>query len=69
MLDYISKSNLHQFSGNTYDDTIDKEAQTKANIVCIGFEEDGAKDENVLVPDGVIQFWGQRPHSNVLCGP
>lgn len=58
VLGYISKSNLQQFHGNTYDDTIDEEAQAEANIVCAGFGEDDVKEENVLVPDEVVEFWG-----------
>lgn len=53
---YISKSNLMQFVGKTYDDTIDEDLDTEIvkNVEPI-YDEIG---EEVVVDQSIIQYWG-----------
>lgn len=58
VLGYISKSNLQQFSGKTYDDTLDEE--TNVDITGTPILHDGVSDTEgeIQVPDDVVEFWG-----------
>lgn len=59
VLSYISKSNLYQFVGKTFDDTLDEESevlQRSSDIIA----DDAVIDNNeeVTIPNDIIEFWG-----------
>lgn len=57
VLGYISKSNLQQFLGKTFDDTLDEETHVDVigDTIPYGNETD---EEEIQVPDEVTEFWG-----------
>lgn len=68
VLSYISKSNLRQFEGQTYDDTLDEELQKKLDeqnnyqisidSSLIGDDDEG-ETEKIIIPQESIDFWGE----------
>lgn len=62
VLSYISKSNLYQFIGKTFDDTLDEEAAANADKTAWALRqndidpEDG--DEQTQIDQEVIDLWG-----------
>lgn len=58
VLSYISKSNLQQFSGRTYDDTLDEETYVGMAGTPIPYSDGAATEDEIQVPDEVIEFWG-----------
>lgn len=60
VLSYISKANLYQFVGKTYDDTLDEEDNSisvQPTLSDTGSEENSAEDFSVITPE-VKEFWG-----------
>ena len=64
---YISKANLYQYKGRTFDDTLDEEALAAADekaiykAAIVGIDEDGnefAEPEEPPVDPELIKFWG-----------
>lgn len=58
VLEYIRRSNLQQFHGKTYDDTIDEETLLGGLRVQGEDEEGPVSEEDIRIPDDVIEFWG-----------
>ena len=58
VLAYISKSNLQQFSGRTFDDTLDEEMHVDVAGVPIPYTDTSEAEEEIKVSDDVIEFWG-----------
>lgn len=61
VLSYISRSNLYQFIGKTYDDTLDEEAAADADKTAWALkqsESDQEDVEEVQIDQEVIDFWG-----------
>ena len=64
ILSYISKSNLYQFIGKTFDDTLDEEAAAALELgggetmpsAVIASDRDGGGD--IYVSQDIIDFWG-----------
>ena len=67
VLSYISKSNLRQYTGKTFDDTLDEEAKFGIVGSCSSVNyvndyqcgsDDDLENATVIVPEDVVDFWG-----------
>ena len=64
VLSYISKSNLYQFVGKTFDDTLDEEAAAEADKSAWmlrqhdGNVEGEDQEQDIQIDQDVIDFWG-----------
>lgn len=62
VLGYISRSNLYQFVGKTYDDTLDEEAAAEADKTAWALRQNDAEpddsEELVQIDQEIIDFWG-----------
>lgn len=59
VLSYISKSNLYQFVGKTFDDTLDEEnelMQRSANVALDEIVTDN--NEEISIASEIVEFWG-----------
>lgn len=57
VLSYISKANLIQYVGKTFDDTLDEESQAGEILInSINGQENTSED--APIPESVIDFWG-----------
>lgn len=61
VLSYISKSNLMQFVGKTFDDTLDEEGGIGPSIVVLsdGEEDIEQQPDTIVIPSDIAEFWGQ----------
>lgn len=57
IMSYISKSNLVQYKGKTFDDTLDEEAQLGINPTIMGITGENS-DGEPIVNEEIIDFWG-----------
>jgi len=59
VLSYISKSNLYQFVGKTFDDTLDEESELVQGSVNQALDEIITdNNEEVVVASDIVEFWG-----------
>lgn len=60
VLSYISKSNLYQFVGKTFDDTIDEESLLGTNNTGTQSEDNSNTNtgEEILITSEITEFWG-----------
>ena len=59
VLSYISKSNLYQFVGKTFDDTLDEEAAEESVITYLPPNHENCdQDDEQIIPTEIVEFWG-----------
>lgn len=69
MLSYLHKMNTAQFSGMTYDDTLDEECAHAPSLVVTDVDEDGNEspvEVEETVPAAVREFWRGFPEQACL---
>lgn len=59
MRSYVSRTNLVQHSGKTYDDTIAEEAKAVLLADGVSKQQEGPEEPEVEIPDGAVEFWGR----------
>ena len=59
VLSYISKSNLYQFVGKTFDDTLDEENELMQRSSDVALDEIIAdSNEEITISSEIVEFWG-----------
>lgn len=59
VLSYISKSNLYQFVGKTFDDTLDEESELMQRSSDVVISENiSDSNEEITISSEIVEFWG-----------